>query len=101
MISLQERQKLPTTTLDEIHTGSLWEQTRQKYCGYGPDAFPLALVCFYDKTNTDVFGALSCAPFICTLSFLNKDSCNDDSNYIVLGYPQSWIWKRKSKKMDS
>ena len=38
--------KLPTPTLDEIHTGSLWEQARQKYCGDNPDAFLLALVCF-------------------------------------------------------
>jgi hypothetical protein len=51
-----------------------------------PYAFPLALVCFYDKTNTDVFGSLLCAPFICTPSFLNKDCHNDDSNYMVLGY---------------
>jgi hypothetical protein len=88
--------KLPTSTLDEIHTGSLWEQARQKYCGDDPDVFPLALVCFYDKTNTDVFGSLTCAPFICTPSFLNKDCRNNDSNYMV--YPQSWIRKRKSKK---
>ncbi len=67
-----------TSTLDEIHTGSLFEQARQKYYGDDPYAFPLALVCFYDKTNTDVFGSLSCAPFICTPSFLNKDCCNDD-----------------------
>ena len=33
--------KSPTSTLDEIHTGSLWEQARQKYCGDDPDAiFP-------------------------------------------------------------
>jgi hypothetical protein len=43
--------KLPTSTLDEIHTGSLWEQARQKYCGDDPYAFPQALVCFYDKTK--------------------------------------------------
>ncbi len=30
----------------------------------------MALVCFYDKTNTDVFGSLSCAPFICTPTFI-------------------------------
>jgi hypothetical protein len=90
--------KLPTSTLDEIHTGSLWKQARQQYCGDDPDAFPLALVCFYDKTNTDVFGSPSCAPFICTPSLLNKDCRNDDSNYMVLGYPQSWIWKVKTKK---
>ncbi len=51
--------KLQTSTLDEIHTGSLQEQARQKYCGDDPHAFPLALVYFYDKTNTDVFGSLS------------------------------------------
>jgi hypothetical protein len=78
--------KLPTSTLDEIHTGSLCEQARQKYCGDDPDAFPVALVCFYDKTNTDVFGSLSCEPFICTPLFLNKDCRNDDSNYMVWGY---------------
>jgi hypothetical protein len=36
--------KLQTSTLDEIDTGSLWEQARQKYCGDHPDAFPLVLV---------------------------------------------------------
>jgi hypothetical protein len=77
--------KSPTSILDEIHTGSLWEQARKKYCGDVPDAFPLALVCFYDKTNTNVFGSLSCAPFICTPSFLNRNCRNDDSNYMVLG----------------
>ena len=55
-----------------------------KYYGDDPDAFPLALVCFYDKTKTDVFGSLSCAPFICTPSFLNKDCRNDDSI--------TWLW---------
>jgi hypothetical protein len=43
--------KLRTSTLDEIHTGSLWEQARLKNCGDGPYAFPLALVCFYDKNK--------------------------------------------------
>ncbi len=46
-----EKAKSPTSNLDEIHTGSLWEQARQKYCGDDPYAFPLALVCFYDKTK--------------------------------------------------
>ncbi len=41
----KERQQ----TLGEIHTGSLWEPARQRYCGDDSDAFPLALVCFYDK----------------------------------------------------
>jgi len=78
--------KLPRSTVDEIHTGSLWEPARQKYCGDDPDTFPLGLACFYDKTNTDVLGSLSCAPFICTPTFLNIDCRNDDSNYMVLGY---------------
>jgi hypothetical protein len=91
--------KLPTLTLDEIHTGSLWEQARQKYCGDDPDAFPLALVCFYNKTTTDVFGSLSCAPFICTPSFLNKGCRNDNSNYMVLScIPNLGYGKGKAKK---
>jgi hypothetical protein len=89
---------LPTPNLDEIHTESLWEQARPKYCGDDSDAFPQALVCFYDKKNTDVFGSLSCAPFICTPSFLNKDCHNDDSNYMVLGYiPNLGYEKEKTK----
>jgi hypothetical protein len=52
--------KQASSTLDEIHIGSLWETARLKYCGDDPDALPLALICFYDKTNTDVFGSLSC-----------------------------------------
>jgi hypothetical protein len=54
------KEKLPTSTLDEIHAGSLWEQARQKYCGDDPGSFPLALVCFFDSTNTDLFGSFSC-----------------------------------------
>ncbi len=40
---LTGKAKLQTSTLDEIHTGSLWEQARQKYCGDDPYAFLLAL----------------------------------------------------------
>ncbi len=96
---LTGKAKLPTSTLDEIHTGSLWEQARQKYCGDDPGAFPLALICVYDKANTDVFGSLSCAPFICKPSFLNKDCCKDDSNKMVLSYiPNLGYGKGKAKK---
>ncbi len=90
---------LTTSTLGEIHTGLLWEPAWQRYCGDDPNAFPLALVCFYDKTKTDVFCKLSCAPFISTPSFLNKDCCNADSNYMVLGYiPNLGYGKGKVKK---
>jgi hypothetical protein len=47
--TLMGKAKLPTSTLDKIHTGLLWEPARQRYCGDDPDAFSLALVCFYDK----------------------------------------------------
>jgi hypothetical protein len=92
-------EKQASSTLNEIHTCSLWETARLKYCGDDPDAFPLALICFYDKTNTDVYGSLSCAPFICTPSFLNQDCRNDDSNYMVLRYiPNLGFGKGKAKK---
>ena len=78
--------KTPTSTVDEIHTGSLWEPARRKYCGDDPDAFACALACFYDKTNVDVFGSLACAPFICIPTFMNKNCRNNDSNYMVFGY---------------
>ncbi len=53
--------KIPPSTIDEIHTGSLREPVRRKYCGDNPDAFPLALVCFYD------------GPEGCSLYCLNLD----------------------------
>jgi hypothetical protein len=82
-----------------MHTRSLWEPARKIYCGNNPDAFPLALVCFYDKTNTDVFGSLLCTAFVCAPSFLNKDYCNDDSNYMVMGcIPNLGFGKGKAKK---
>ncbi len=34
--------KLPTSNLDEIYTGSLWEQARLKHCCDDPNTFPLA-----------------------------------------------------------
>jgi hypothetical protein len=43
--------KIFTSSIDEIHTGSLWEPARRKYCGHDPDAFPLTLVCFYDTSQ--------------------------------------------------
>ena len=91
-----------STTIDEIHTGSLWEKARQRYCGDDSTAFPLGLVCFYDKTHTDVFGSLACAPFICIPSFLNRQSRNDDTNYMVLGYiPNLGLGKSKSNTQTS
>ena len=72
--------------LYEIHTGTIWDAACKKYCGNDPNAFPLAFVCFYDKTHIDLHGSLACAQFICTPAFLNRKCHNDDSNYMVLGY---------------
>ena len=87
--------------LDEIHTGSIWGAACRKYCGNNPNAFPLALVCFYDKTHTDLHGSLACAPFICSPAFLNRDCRNDDSNYMVLYIPNLGHGKGKAKRQTS
>lgn len=90
----------PTNVIDEIHTGSLWADACHKYCGDDPLAFPLGLVCFYDKTHSDVYGSLACAPFIAVPSFLNRDCRNDDSNYMVFGYiPNLGYGKSKSNQL--
>jgi hypothetical protein len=41
--------KLPTSTLDKIHTGLLWESARQRYCGSDPNVFPLHWCAFMTK----------------------------------------------------
>jgi hypothetical protein len=72
--------------LDEIHTGALWNIACDHYCHENENAFPLALLCFYDKTHTNLHGALSCAPFITMFSFFNEAACGRDDFYRVLGY---------------
>ncbi len=76
-----------------IHTGNLWSTACDYYCSNDTDSFPLGLVCFsfplglvcfYDKIHTDVFGALSCAPFIATFLFFNKTCCNNHKFCAVL-----------------
>ena len=93
---------VPCTNLDEIHTGYQFEKARAHYCGNDPYVFPLALIAFYDKTHTDLFGSLACAPFIVIPSFLNIDCRNDVSNFMVLGYiPNLGLGKGKAKKQTS
>jgi hypothetical protein len=72
--------------LNEIHTGSLWNTARDFYCGSNNNNFPLAPLCFYHKTHTDLYGSLSCAPFIITFSFFNEAARSNDAFYGVLGY---------------
>ena len=74
------------TAIHEIHTGALWNKARNFYCKDEPNVFPLALVCFYDKTHTDLHGSLSCAPFVMTFSFFNETARSSDKFYAVLGY---------------
>jgi hypothetical protein len=76
----------PITSLDEIHTGALWSVARDKYCKGVPNAFPLPLICFYDKTHTDLYGSLSCAPFLMSFAFFNENARSRDEFYEVLAY---------------
>ncbi len=81
--------------------GNLWSTACDYFCSNDLDSFPLGLVSFYDKTHTDVFGALSCAPFIATFSFFNKTCQNNHKFYAVLGYVPNLTYghgKLKSKK---
>jgi hypothetical protein len=90
-----------TAYLHEIHTGALWKPARDFYCGDNDAVFPLGLMCFYDKTHTDLYGALSCAPFIMTFSFFNESARSNDSFYGVLGYiPNLTYGQGKSNNKD-
>ncbi len=91
----------PTSTLDEIHSGSLWEQARQKYCGDDPYAFLLALVCFYDKKNWCIWFTFMCTIHLYTIIFEQRLTQWWLKLHGFGLYPQSWIWKRKGKKTDS
>ncbi len=51
----------PNAHLDEIHTGALWSVTLDHYCQGAHNAFPLALLCFYDTTHTDLWFAVMCS----------------------------------------
>jgi hypothetical protein len=80
---------LPTEESDcygEVHTGWLWEKARAHYCGNRSNVFPLGLICFYDKTWTDLHGSLSCSPFIVVPTFLNLECRRKVEFHRVLGY---------------
>ena len=74
------------THIDEIHTGWAWEEARAHHCGDDENVLPMGLVAFYDKTHSDLFGALACAPFIVVPTFFNMECrCNTDF-WVTLGY---------------
>ena len=60
----------PCDVFGEIHTGDSFSEAVEFYVRKEGD-FGIPLVAFYDKTHTDVKGALSTAPFMITLGFLN------------------------------
>ena len=61
-----------STQYGEVHTGWAFEQARAAFCGDDPDAFPLPLALFYDKTYVDIHGSLSCSPAIAWPCYLNR-----------------------------
>ena len=74
------------THIDEIHSGWAWEEARAHHCGDDENVMPMGLVAFYDKTHSDLFGSLACAPFIVVPTFFNIECrCNTDF-WVTLGY---------------
>ncbi len=93
--------KSPTSTLDEIHTGSLWEQATKMMWWWSRCISPSTGLLLW-QTNTDEFWFT----FICTIYLytiiLEQRLLQWWLKLHGVGlYPQSWIWKRKSKKTDS
>jgi len=90
------------THYDEVHTGYLFEMARSHWCKNDPDAFPVPLIAFYDKTHVDVFGSLSCSPFIVWPSFFNMNCRRKKESSKVLGYvPNLGYGKGKSNREPS
>ena len=90
------------THYDEVHTGYLFEMARSHWCKNDPDAFPVPLIAFYDKTHVDVFGSLSCSPFIVWPSFFNMNCRRKKESSRVLGYvPNLGYGKGKSNREPS
>ena len=90
------------THYDEVHTGKQFEIARAHWCKDDPDVFPLPLVAFYDKTHVDVFGSLSCSPFIVWPAFFNKDFRCQQAYSRVLGYvPNLGYGKGKTNRQPS
>ena len=91
-----------STQYGEVHTGWAFEKARAKFCGDDPDAFPLALTTFYDKTYVDIHGSLSCAPFIAWPANLNKKCRGQIRCARVLCYiPNLGYGKGKSSRQTS
>ncbi len=91
-----------STQYGEVHTGWVFEQARAKYCGDDPDVFPLPLVSFYDKTYIDIYGSLSCAPYITFPAIFNL-KCRSLLDFCcVFGYiPSLSCGKGKTNKQSS
>ena len=61
---------IKVTKFGDVHTGEEWAPAVQKFCKNNKQYFPLPLVCFYNKSHSDLWGGLSSSPMIfCPLIF--------------------------------
>ena len=70
----------------EIHTGDIWDETVDRFCGNHPQNMPLGLVIFGDKSHLDLKGALSTIPIIFTFTCFNEDARNKVENWRPLSF---------------
>ncbi len=93
--------KLPTSTLDEIHTGSLWEQARQNTVGWPICISPSTGMLLWQNKYWCIWFTFVCTIHLYTIILEQRLSQWWLKLHGVGLYPQSWIWKRKSIKTDS
>ena len=85
----------------DVHSGDLWKPAVDKYCKGNDKYFPCALGSFYDKTDTDLFGILSMAPFIFVPLFFNQECRNRDLFWHVLEYIPNLSYGRGKSDLSS
>ena len=70
----------------EIHTGNIWDETVDRFCGNHPQNMPLGLMIFGDKSHLDLKGTLSTIPIIFTFMCFNQDVRNKVENWRPLSF---------------
>jgi hypothetical protein len=75
----------------EIHTGDAWIPARDRYCKT-PNDMPVALIVFFDKSHTDLHGALSLTPIIFTLTLFNRSAQNNINFWRPMGYIPNLVY---------
>ncbi len=71
----------PDDVYGEVHTGNIWDETVDRFCGNHLQKLPLGLVIFGDKSHLDLKGALSTIPIVFTFTCFNKDARNRVENW--------------------